>query len=341
MRRLLPPPTGSSLWARILLFALVLAALPVVFAGALAFGAGAGCEVCISQAYGHGGKSGSAYNADFVELFNRSSVPTSLTGWHLDYADARSESWRMVDLGALTLQPYSYALIALRADAAGTPLPPPDLVGNANLVGSAGKLLLVNDANTRIDVLGYGDVEWAEGAPALGADAGMALLRADGGCTDSDNNAADFVQGPPQPRNSQDPPHTCGGSEPPTPTATPLPIATPMPSPSPTFPNTPTAVATDTPTPVPAPTLTATPVPPDPPQPTAPLQPVQDSNLTSTQLPRRQPSCPPLGHRPRVRLLKPLPLRRCRRQPGALRLPPPPYRPLLSPLHSLPRLLKR
>ena len=98
MLRLLPP-TGSSLWARTLLLALLLATLAVVVTGALAYGADAGCQVCISQAYGHGGMSGSPYNADFVELFNRSNEPRPLGGWHLDYADVHSESWRTVDLG--------------------------------------------------------------------------------------------------------------------------------------------------------------------------------------------------------------------------------------------------
>ena len=224
MLRLLPSPTGSSLWARVLLLSILLIVLPAGTAAALAWGqahgAPAGCRICISQVYGHGGKSGSPYNADFIELFNRSGAAQPLGGWRLDYADVHSEDWRTVDLGALTLPPHGYGLIALKGGATGAPLPPADITGNLNLGGSAGKVQLVDGENTLVDLLGYGDAEWAEGAPAAGAGNGEALLRADGGCTDSDDNAADFVPEPPQPRNSQAPAHSCGDDEPPTATAT-------------------------------------------------------------------------------------------------------------------------
>ena len=49
------------------------------------------------------------------------------------------------------------------------------------------------------------------GTGASGADFfDTALFRADGGCTDTDNNSADFASGAPNPRNSSSAVHTCG-----------------------------------------------------------------------------------------------------------------------------------
>ena len=45
-------------------------------------------SVVISQVYGGGGNSGAPYNGDFIELFNRSSAPASLSGWSVQYASA-------------------------------------------------------------------------------------------------------------------------------------------------------------------------------------------------------------------------------------------------------------
>src|SRR5256714_3914371 len=38
-----------------------------------------------------------------------------------------------------------------------------------------------------------------------------AVQRADGGCTDTDSNSADFSTGAPNPRNTNSPAHLCGG----------------------------------------------------------------------------------------------------------------------------------
>ena len=99
-----------------------------------------------------------------------------LGGWRLDYADVHGDDWRTIDLGPLTLPPHGYSLIGLKGGAAGAPLPPADLTGNLNLGGSAGKVQLVDGANTLVDLLGYGDAEWSEGAPAAAGSPGTALL---------------------------------------------------------------------------------------------------------------------------------------------------------------------
>jgi hypothetical protein len=43
--------------------------------------------VVISQVYG-GGNSGATYTHDFIELFNRGTVPISLAGWSVQYGSA-------------------------------------------------------------------------------------------------------------------------------------------------------------------------------------------------------------------------------------------------------------
>jgi hypothetical protein len=48
-------------------------------------------DVVISQVYGGGGNSGATYQNDFVELYNRSSSPVSLTGWSINYARERHD----------------------------------------------------------------------------------------------------------------------------------------------------------------------------------------------------------------------------------------------------------
>lgn len=45
-------------------------------------------NLVIAQVYGGGGNSGAPYNADYIELFNRSSTSASLGGLSLQYASA-------------------------------------------------------------------------------------------------------------------------------------------------------------------------------------------------------------------------------------------------------------
>src|SRR5437764_8737420 len=70
-------------------------------------------------------------------------------------------------------------------------------IGNANLV----------------DYIGYGTAVDYEGTAAGGLTNTTAAIRNNGGCTDSDNNLADFtVSGPPAPRNSAFALNPCGAT---------------------------------------------------------------------------------------------------------------------------------
>ena len=192
-------------------------------------------QVVISQVYGGGGNSGATYTNDYVELFNRGSEPASLSGMSLQYASATgtgnfgASASQIVVLPAATLQPGQYYLIGLAGGANGVPLPATDATGTINMSGSAGKAALVDSATGLgcnggstpcdaaqlaliVDLVGFGNANFFEGsAAAPGLTSSTAAFRADNGCTDSNDNAADFSALATAPRNSASSPNVCGG----------------------------------------------------------------------------------------------------------------------------------
>jgi uncharacterized protein len=66
-----------------------------------------------------------------------------------------------------------------------------------------------------VDLVGWGTANFYETAPAPATTNTTAILRLSGGCTETDNNAADFVVGAPAPRNTASPFNVCGGPPPP------------------------------------------------------------------------------------------------------------------------------
>ena len=45
-------------------------------------------HVVISEVYGGGGNSGALWKSDFVELYNPTDSPVTLSGWSIQYASA-------------------------------------------------------------------------------------------------------------------------------------------------------------------------------------------------------------------------------------------------------------
>ncbi|MCW5580305.1 MAG: lamin tail domain-containing protein [Luteimonas sp.] len=192
-------------------------------------------QVVISQVYGGGGNSGAPWNADFVELFNRGTTAESLSGLSLQYTSATgtgnfgASSNQIVVLPAATLQPGQYFLIGLAGGANGIDLPTPDASGTINMSGSAGKAALVasttglgcNGGSTActpeqlaliVDLVGFGNANFFEGAAAAPTLSNTtAAFRADAGCSDSNDNSADFTTGAPAPRNGSTPANPCAG----------------------------------------------------------------------------------------------------------------------------------
>jgi len=207
----------------------------------------AGGGVVISQLYGGGGNSGAPFTHDFVELFNAGSAPHSLQGLSIQYTSATgtgnfgANAGQLTQLPNVTLQPGQYFLVQQAGGANGEPLPTPDVIDSApiNMAAASGKVALVtgtsglgcNGGSTPcgaeqlerlLDLVGYGTANFFEGsgaAPQLSNT--LAGFRADGGCTDTDDNAADFAAAPPSPRNSGTPLNPCQVVDaPPTVTAT-------------------------------------------------------------------------------------------------------------------------
>ncbi len=192
-------------------------------------------QVVVSQVYGGGGNSGAPYSADYVELFNRGSDPVPLGGLSVQYASATGSgnfgagSSQIVVLPAVMLESGRYFLVGMAGGANGAPLPAPDATGTINMSGSAGKVALVASSSSLgcnggstpctpqqlaliVDLVGFGGANFFEGsgaAPTLNN--ASAAFRADAGCSDSNDNAADFSSATPAPRNGATPPAPCGG----------------------------------------------------------------------------------------------------------------------------------
>ncbi|HEY3110252.1 MAG TPA: lamin tail domain-containing protein, partial [Chloroflexota bacterium] len=217
-------------------------------------------DVVVSQVYGGGANSGAPYNADFVELFNRGTTTVDLTGWSIQYASASGSGTFGASASQITelsgsIQPGGYFLIQEAAGASGAALPSPDLTDATaiNMSATGGKVALVNTTTplgcnggptspcsgaaqaSIVDLVGYGSANYYEGAgPAPAASNTTAVVRAGGGCVDSDNNSLDFAASAPSPRNSGSAPNPCADASA-TATVTAAPTDTPPIGSTPTF----------------------------------------------------------------------------------------------------------
>lgn len=179
----------------------------------LFLGFSSNAQVVISQIYGGGGNSGAQYTNDFIELFNRGSVAQDLTGWSVQYASSTGTTWAVTNLTGVTLQPGQYYLIQ---EAAGTtpsgPLPTADAAGTLAMSGTNGKVLLANVTTAQsganptgsqiIDKVGFGSANGYETTAMAVLSNTTSGQRLNSGCTDTNNNSADFITGAPNPRNT-------------------------------------------------------------------------------------------------------------------------------------------
>lgn len=179
----------------------------------------------ISQVYGAGGNSGAPLNADYVELHNISAVPQSLAGLSIQYASATSTAaWSGVAaLPSVSIPPGGYFLIQMSSTGTnGSPLPAVDHPASPTIAMSAtsGKVALVQGTTALsacptanvIDKVGYGTANCSETNPTAVLSVTEAAFRNNNGCTDTDNNQADFTNGTPAPRNSASPVFICGST---------------------------------------------------------------------------------------------------------------------------------
>lgn len=169
--------------------------------------------IVISQVYGGGGQVGSALNADFVELYNRSNAPVSLAGWSLQYSSASGLDWSTVNLAG-TMPVGAHYLVKLATGATGGPLPTADATGTISMSATSGKVALrssttafttsspIGEAGTE-DLVGYGLANAFEGSAAAPSPSStLAVFRLGNGAVDTGDNANDFALGTPNPRNA-------------------------------------------------------------------------------------------------------------------------------------------
>jgi Lamin Tail Domain len=208
----------------------LLSALALPLGAASARGSGSGSLV-VGELYAAGGNSGAVYANDYVELFNRGESPVAVDGWTLQYASAASTTWQSTALSGSIPAGGRYLVQLASGGANGATLPTADATGTSNLAVTGGKVALVDDATALScggspgscatasdvqDLVGYGgaaDYEGSGAAPAPSAT--NALMRAEGGCTDTDDNAADIATAAPDPQNSAAAATICSVAPPP------------------------------------------------------------------------------------------------------------------------------
>ena len=211
-----------------LLVLLTALALPLGVASARASGSG---SIVLGEVYAAGGNTGAAYTNDYVELFNRGAADVAIDGWTLQYASAASTSWSQTALSGTIPAGGRYLVQLASGGTNGTALPAADATGASNLAVTGGKVAIVDDATALScgasagscssasdleDLVGYGSAADYEGSGAAPAgSATNALVRAGSGCTDTDDNAADFSAAAPNPLNSSAAASPCAGSPPP------------------------------------------------------------------------------------------------------------------------------
>jgi hypothetical protein len=209
-----------------LLGLLALLALPLAAASARGSGAG---NIVIGQVFASGGNTGAAYANDYVELFNRGAGTVAVDGWTLQYATASGTSWSATALAGSIPAGGRYLVQLASGGTNGSALPTPDATGTSNLAATGGKLAIVSNATALScgasagscsgaagvqDLVGYGGSasDYEGSGPAAAPGATTAIIRAGGGCTDADDNAADFASGTPDPLNSSAAAAACSGA---------------------------------------------------------------------------------------------------------------------------------
>ena len=184
-------------------------------------------DLLITQVYGGGGEPDSTWSSDFVELTNRGDESVDLSGWSLQYADARSAQWSALRLSS-TVPPGGHYVIAGTAGRVigAARLPAADNTRSLTLGTSSGKVALVHatdalrcrtnctKAKGVRDFVGYGAADDSEGQPAPALSTTTAAVRrdvrasTDGG--DADQDGPDGLEATPQPDATADIPRPGG-----------------------------------------------------------------------------------------------------------------------------------
>ncbi|GAA1808532.1 hypothetical protein GCM10009795_062220 [Nocardioides hankookensis] len=181
--------------------------------GAAAPAGAASTGLVISEVYGGGGNAGATYTNDYIELYNPTSAPISVAGMSVQY---RSSAGTAAATGVTALSGSvpagGHYLVQEAAGTGGTtPLPTPDATGTVAMSGTAFTVWLAtgttalnptaDGSTTRtgiVDLVGVNSNTF-ETAKAAGTANATSASRTAG---DTDDNAADFAVGAPNPQNA-------------------------------------------------------------------------------------------------------------------------------------------
>ncbi|TWP33579.1 lamin tail domain-containing protein [Leekyejoonella antrihumi] len=175
-------------------------------------------NLVVSEVYGGGGNSGTTLASDFIELYNTSDQPVDLTGWTVKYWSAQGTTAQTTSLtGSIPAGGHFLVKEADGSNAGAGALPAPDATGTIALSATAGRVAVVDPNGTVVDLVGWGNASQSEGTAAEYTSNTTSIARVSA-CTDTDNNAADFVAGSPTPQNTGTPAGDCttGPTPPPT-----------------------------------------------------------------------------------------------------------------------------
>lgn len=204
----------------------LLSLLVLPLAAAPASGSGSG-SIVVKELYASGGNSGAVYANDYVELFNRGAGAVAIDGWTLQYASAASTSWQSTALSGAVPAGGRYLVQLASGGANGGALPAADVTGTSNLAATGGKIAIVDNATALAcgasagscassssigDLVGYGGAADYEGSAAAPAPSATTAIARSDGCTDTDDNAADFATAAPAPENSSAAASACSSS---------------------------------------------------------------------------------------------------------------------------------
>ena len=192
-------------------------------------------DIVFSQIYASGGNTGSTYQNNYLEFYNRTNASINFSGWRIYLASGNGDFHESISLnssGGIPIGAHRYFSIGFGpASSNGAPVPadiffpffsPFPGVPGTNLSPS-GKVFLTTPGtsllgsacplpnSTIVDFVGYGSaITCFEGTGPTATIANTtAALRKLGGCTDTENNASDFSVGSPTPRNSSSPANNC------------------------------------------------------------------------------------------------------------------------------------
>ncbi|HXI25370.1 MAG TPA: Calx-beta domain-containing protein [Pyrinomonadaceae bacterium] len=193
-------------------------------------------NIRISQIYTRGGESGSAYQNDYIELFNRGNVDVDINGWSLNINNfagtppniqISSTGIKFNNPNGIIIGPGKHFLLKFGGSGTGgqpisssdanlNPMPVSDVGGQIVLVAKDKTLpfgycpAAPDLTGVVVDFVGYGIAICYEGTVTLAPGPDKSLTRVGGGCTDNNNNLADFSFATPTPRTREDAATPCG-----------------------------------------------------------------------------------------------------------------------------------